>query len=307
MTTPSYIQVYRDLEQGSEEWLQARCGLLTASEMKLILAVEGGGTCVKYRATGATPAKLTPKRQQALEQIGSREGSMRDLSFVAEVSDGVLRDLLRDGALEAVQSTVPRTFRAPNDDKERSHLYELAAQRISGYVEPTYIGDAMLRGQAEEIEARRYYEHNFAPVEEVGFIVNRQWGFAIGYSPDGLVGDEGLIEVKSRKQSLQVQTILEHVHDRKSETIPVEFMLQCQTGLLVSERAWLDFISFSGGLPMAVIRVWPDPDLQGAIVEAAEAFEGRIAKRIADYRAAQTFDGARLVPTERILFTDILA
>lgn len=230
-----HITIHRDLEQGGPEWLAARLGLLTASQMHLI---------------------VTP------------------------------------------------TLKEASNEKERAHLFELAAQRISQYVEPSYVGDAMLRGQAEEIEARRYYEHNFAPVEEVGFIVNRRWGFAIGYSPDGLVGDDGLLEVKSRKQSLQVRTILEHVHDHKSQTIPPEFMLQCQTGLLVSERAWLDFISFSGGLPMAVIRVWPDELMQSAIVSAATAFETRIAKRIADYYAAQSVEGARLVPTERILFTD---
>src|SRR3546814_6407235 len=71
-----------DLIQGSEEWLQARCGLLTASEMKLI---------------------VTP------------------------------------------------TLKAANNDKTRTHLYELLAQRVTGYVEPHYISDDMLRGMDDEI------------------------------------------------------------------------------------------------------------------------------------------------------------
>ena len=232
-----HLTIYRDLVQGSDEWLAARCGMLTASEMRLI---------------------LTP------------------------------------------------TLKPASNDKERAHLYELAAQRISGYVEPHYVSDDMLRGQAEEIEARRYYAHHFAPVEEVGFVVNCRWGFALGCSPDGFVGDDGMIEIKSRRARLQVQTIIENVGQDRGETIPPEFVAQVQTALLVTERAWLDFVSFSGGLPMAVIRVWPDPAVQEAIVETARAFEERIAARIAAYREAM--DGpARLVPTERILFQDLIA
>jgi hypothetical protein len=65
--------------------------------------------------------------------------------------------------------------------------------------------------------------------------------------------------------------------------------------LLVSEREWLDFISYSGGLPMAVIRVWPDDAVQGAIIEAAAAAEAKIREIINTYH-----DAARdLIPTER--------
>lgn len=218
--------IHRDLDQGSEEWLQARCGLLTASEMKLI---------------------VTP------------------------------------------------TLKMVSNDKERAHLYELLAQRITGYVEPHYFSDDMLRGQEDEIQARIRYAKEYAPVEEVGFITNDKWGFTIGYSPDGLVGTDGLIECKSRRQKFQIQTICECVaHD----TIMPEYMLQCQTGMLVAEREWVDLVSYSGGLPMATVRVWPDPAIQDAILSAAADFEARIAKKMAAYTAAVA-SGARLVPTER--------
>ena len=72
-------------------------------------------------------------------------------------------------------------------------------------------------------------------------------------------------------------------------------MLQLQTGLLVSEREWIDFVSYSGGLPMFVARVHPDPQIHDAIVNAAGAFEARLSERLTDYRAAS----ANLVPTER--------
>src|SRR3546814_1507000 len=69
----------------------------------------------------------------------------------------------------------------------------------------------------DEIIARDEYTKHHAPVEQTGFITNDKWGFTIGYSPDGLVGDDGLIECKSRRQKYQVQTIIENVATRLEE------------------------------------------------------------------------------------------
>src|SRR5688500_16314857 len=137
----------------------------------------------------------------------------------------------------------PKTFKVASNEKEKTHLYELLAQRINQYVEPQYIGDHMLRGKAEEIEARGLYSEQIAPVTECGFVTNDKFGFTIGYSPDGLIGDDGTIECKSRVQKLQTQTIIEGV-------VPDDFMLQIQTGLIVTERKWCDFVSYCGGMPM---------------------------------------------------------
>lgn len=219
--------IEHDVVQGSDEWIAARCGLLTASEMKLIL----------------TPAKL----------------------------------------------------KAAANDKERVHLYELLAQRITGYVEPSYISEDMLRGYDDEVTARELYAKRFAPVREVGFITNDAWGFTLGYSPDGLVGDDGLIEVKSRRQGLHVRTIIEDVAE---DNIPSEHMLQVQTGLLVSDRSWCDVISYSAGMPMTVVRTYALQEVQQAIIEAAEAFEARLEHAHARYAAA--IKAARTQPTERI-------
>lgn len=183
------------------------------------------------------------------------------------------------------------TGKVANNDKTRAHAFELAFQRITGFVEPQYVSDAMLRGQTDEIYAREAYREHFAPVTEVGFVTNDQWGFTIGYSPDGLVGDDGLIECKSRCGKYQVQTIA-------SDDVPEEYWLQLQTGLLVTGREWIDFISYCGGLPMFVKRVEPDPETQEAIIAAATAFEERIADVIADYRATLT-TMPKVIETER--------
>lgn len=223
----SHITIHNDLVQGSDEWLAARCGLLTASEMKLI---------------------VTP------------------------------------------------TLKIASNEKERAHLWELMAQRITQYVEPHYVSDDMLRGQEDEVFARAAYSEHYAPVEEAGFITNNRWGFTIGYSPDGLVGDDGLIECKSRRQKYQIETIA-------TNAMPVDYFIQCQTGMLVAERQWLDFVSYSAGLPMCVIRVHPDPAAQEAIVNAAGEFERRLAEKLALYEEAVAT--RKMVPTERRVEVDM--
>jgi len=207
------IKFHPDMIQGTDEWIAARCGLLTASEMKLII----------------TPSTLKPAK----------------------------------------------------NDKASAHLYELLAQRITGYVEPHYISEDMLRGQTDELEARLLYAKHFAPVQEVGLITNDQWGFTIGYSPDGLAGDDGLIECKSRRQKFQAETLI-------SAAVPVEHTIQIQTALVVTGRAWCDY----------VIRVFPDTKMMGAIVEAAAAFEDLLADRLRDYSAALE-DMPKVIETER--------
>ncbi len=209
------ITYHRDLIQGSDEWHQARCGLITASEVKLLLS--------------------------------------------------------------------PKTLKPLNNEKTRAHVWELAAQRISGYVEPSYIGDDMLRGHEDEVTARELYARHFAPVEQVGFVTNDEWGFVLGCSPDGLVGEDGSIETKSRRQKFQVQTIVEHYREG---TIPEDYVLQVQSILMVTRRQWCDFLSFSGGLPMAPMRVEADTAIQNAIEAACAAAEAQIAEAIHDYRKA---------------------
>src|SRR3546814_15856509 len=94
---------------------------------------------------------------------------------------------------------VTPTLKAANNDKTRTHLYELLAQRVTGYVEPHYISDDMLRGRDDEIIARDAYTMHHAQVDHTGFITNDKWGFTIGYSLHGLVGVDGLIECKSTR------------------------------------------------------------------------------------------------------------
>lgn len=205
---------------------------------------------------------------------------------------------MRCGLLTAseVSRIITPTLKIANNEKTRIHLYELMAQRITKYVEPSYVSESMTRGHIDEIDAREKYSEKYSPVTECGFVTNNKHGLTIGYSPDGLVGDDGLIECKSRAQRFQVQTIVENVINGTS---PDDFMLQVQTGLIVAERKWCDLISYSGGLPMATMRVYPDERIAEAIIEAAQAFEASLQEKLAAYNEAIESGKFRLVPTER--------
>lgn len=201
------IKYHENLIQGSDEWRAARCGLLTASEMKLI---------------------ITP------------------------------------------------TLKIASNEKERNHLYELAGQRITNYVEPSYISDDMLRGMDDESYARETYNDNYSAVDICGFVTNDEWGFTLGCSPDGLVGETKGIEAKSRKQKFQIETIL-------SGEMPEDYKIQVQTCMLVTGRPEWDYISYCGGLPMKVISVKADKVVHDAIIAAATIFHEKLDKIIKEW------------------------
>lgn len=190
--------------------------------------------------------------------------------------------------------------RAANE-KARAHVYELLGQRVSGFIEEGFIGDHMLRGHEDEIRAGMLYEKHYAPIRHVGFCYTERFGFPFGFSPDALVGDDGLIETKSRLPKFQVQAILNHMADPDpEEIIPSEFMIQVQSGLLVTGRKWCDWLSYCGGLPMIRIRVFPDPALQEAIIEVGQSIEETLKKNLIKYQDAIR-DNPNAIPTERVV------
>jgi hypothetical protein len=127
----------------------------------------------------------------------------------------------------------------------------------------------MIRGMEGEIFAREIYSERIAPVEEIGFFRTLIDGVTIGYSPDGVVGDDGLIEIKSRRDKYHIETII-------ADDMPNDYMMQVQTGLLVTGRKWLDYISYASGMPFFVKRIYPDKNVHDKIIKAAIAVEDEL-------------------------------
>ncbi len=263
------IRTY-DFEQRSPEWEEARRGMVTASMVGKLVSinpapaestdcptcrVEAGSPCISVARKEPTPIKV-PHDTRAL-----------------------------------AAATLPPVYGPANTDTAKMLTALLVAERITGWSDPVFTTQNMFRGVLDEPIARKVYAEHYGAVTEVGFIVRDDWGFSIGYSPDGLVGDDGLIEIKSRLSRIQLTSIL-------AGDVPAENVAQIQCGLLVSGRKWCDYVSFCGGMPLWKTRVYPDPEWQRAIVEAVIQFEENAAAMIADYRAA--VDG--LPMTERTTY-----
>lgn len=214
------LEIFKELEQGSDEWLAARCGIVTAS---------------------------------------------------------------------VVGQLVTPTLKTANNDTSRGLTMTLVAERITGHVEPVQPSRAMERGTLDEPYARAIYAEHHAPVDEIGFMVRYFGGFKIGFSPDGLVGDDGLIEIKSRAQKIQLKTVL-------ANEVPAENMAQIQCGLLVSGRSWCDYVSYCGGMALWTKRVEPDERWHDVILSAVDVFENNSLDIIAQYMESV----AGLPETERI-------
>ncbi|WP_230481977.1 primosomal protein N' [Sphingomonas sp. Leaf21] len=87
-------------------------------------ALEGARTVTEYRVTGHVPDRLTPQRAQALERIGDRQGLIRELATMADVSDAVIRGLVKNGAIEGVEVDIDSPFPVPAPDHHRPVLSE---------------------------------------------------------------------------------------------------------------------------------------------------------------------------------------
>lgn len=201
---------------------------------------------------------------------------------------------LRRGILTASKMPkliTPAQLKVANNDDSRAVVFDVMAERITGVVADEYQSFDMARGKEEELFARQLYSQHYAQVKEVGFVTNDEFGFTLGWSPDGLVGDDGAVENKSRNNKLQIKNIL-------AQEIPPEDLIQVQTGLLVSRRKWVDYNSYSNGMVMWTKRIEPDEKIQAAIIEAGQAFEKTLTIKMAEWNRLMN-SGGRYIPTER--------
>ncbi len=186
--------IHNEIEQGSPEWFDLRCGKITASEFSTVMA----------KGRGNAPSKT-----------------------------------------------------------RQTYMYKLAGEIITGQPSDSYSNHHMERGKEMEPEARAMYELiSGNKSEQVGFISKD----SIGYSPDGLIGDNGLLEIKTKLPHLQIAVLL-------ADKVPPEHMAQLQGGLWVSEREWIDFVSYWPGLPIFIKRVDRDNEMIKTIIENVDIFK----------------------------------
>lgn len=167
-----------DIEQGSEEWFQVRCGRVTASRIADLMA---------KTKTGWGAARATYKAQ-------------------------------------------------------------LLTERLTGEVAPSFSNSAMQWGTETEPMARDAYQFiTMDTVEQTGFAIHPDIEGA-GASPDGLVGKDGLIEIKCPNSATHIETL-------KSEKIADKYIKQMQWQMACTGRQWCDFMSFDPRLPEE-LQVW---------------------------------------------------
>src|SRR5699024_8672013 len=245
------LTIYEDLEQGSSDWLQARCGIPTSTTIS---------------------AMLTPTGKVADNQTS--------------------RTAVNNLAAERLTNRPPEPVWSR--DIERGHLDEPLAREVYEQwkgVDVTEVGFMTRNIEGYVLGFRRevYEQWKGVDVTEVGFMIRNIEGYVLGFIPDGLVADDGLVEIKSRKPQLQLQYVL-------TGYIPFAHFIQMQTGMLVSGRDWCDYCSYSGGLPMHIKRVYADFSSHRRIIAALVALEERAEEVQTDFDTLT----ALMPPTEYV-------
>jgi putative phage-type endonuclease len=124
-----------------------------------------------------------------------------------------------------------------------NYMAQLVCERLTGQKGESFTNAAMQWGTETEPLARAAYEaHKDLLVDEVGFIPHPRILMA-GASPDGLVGDNGLLEIKCPNTATHIDTLL-------SQTVPGKYNTQMQFQMACTDREWCDFVSFDNRLPV---------------------------------------------------------
>ena len=149
------------------------------------------------------------------------------------------------------------------------YLHQLVAERLTGLSTEHYVTDDMQRGIDMEAEARSLYElRNDCLVDEVGFIMHPTIPYC-GASPDGVIGSDGLIEIKCPRPERHVSTLLTNM-------APADYLPQMYLQMACTGAKWCDFVSFCSAMPehvrIAVVRVQRDEERIAQMEQEIEKF-----------------------------------
>lgn len=246
--------------QGTEPWFAARCGKITASVFADAISTVGGLTEQQAKYVAAIRGGADPKA--ALAEAGYK---------AAPVAECVRRALAGEDTEQ------------PSDTAKR-YAADLAVERISGqpHGEPPKAW-VLERGHEMEAHARRFYEARTGSyVTEAGICLTDDEIF--GYSTDGLVDDDGLIEIKAPIDSTKILAMWQ-----TGDTS--EYDHQMQGGMWITGRKWCDFIMYvpdlaAVGKDLFVKRVFRDDAFIDDMVEKLAEFDKLVGKYEAVLRSA---------------------
>ena len=166
-----------------------------------------------------------------------------------------------------------------------NYISQLVVERLTGVAPDFFTSKSMEIGTEREPMARMAYEIETGNiVQEVGFILHES--LSCGASPDGLIGDDGGIEIKCPQPAA-------HLEYLQSDKAPAKYIAQIQGGLWVTGRKWWDFVSFNPDFPphlqLKIVRVMRDDDyiakLEAEIKDALDEVE-QILNNLKNLKAA---------------------
>lgn len=160
-----------------------------------------------------------------------------------------------------------------------NYMAQLIAERLTGVVAETYTNAAMEWGTNTEPEARTAYEFlRDTDVTEIGFVDHPSIDMS-GCSPDGLVSDDGLVEIKCPNTATHIDTLL-------GNAVPGKYVKQMMWQMACTGRQWCDFVSYDPRMPeemrLFVRRVERDDEAIKALESDVRDFIGEMERKIAD-------------------------
>lgn len=173
---------------------------------------------------------------------------------------------------------------------------DLIAERLTGKPAERFTNGAMAWGTEQEPNARKAYEfYRDTDVTEVAFVVHPTIGDS-GASPDGLVGDDGLIEIKCPETHTHIKTL-------RGKTVPGDYVTQIMWQLACTGRKWCDFVSFDPRMPGSMQffcqRVQRDDamiaDLEREVVAFLNEVRGTVAELLRTYGPVEADPAAAMM------------
>ncbi len=178
----------------------------------------------------------------------------------------------------------------------KNYMAELVAERLSGARTEGFTNAAMQWGTDQEPEARIAYEfYRDATVEQVGFVMHPTIGDT-GASPDGLIGDDGLVEIKCPNTATHIDTLL-------GGSAPEKYFLQMQWQMACTGRKWCDFASYDPRLPESMRLFVDRVERDDAAIEAIEkdVIDFLNELRLTVHRLRSKWEPESIVPGELLM------